>query len=520
MTDWAAFRNSENLPRRRRGALISAAIATAISGADLTVAHTATLYIGFSKDVTVAAGTTLTLSDGETATYASGSGTGSLAFTYSTTNLPSSTLKVVSSSSPIEDAAGNPVAITGGGVAVASYTDAVVDTAAHVAAQIDNLEASISHISSITLNDGGTPTVTIDEAQYTADSAVLAKIQGPYDLHVSDAAGTSPQAGGSSSAPSYTGVDYIYNASNTLTETIYHDSDGTVTAVGNATGETINDSASTSNDYFDLSNAADVTVTGGSGNDGFYFGANFSASDTVNGGSGTNNQIGLKGDYSHGLTLGADTITNIQVVALLSGFSYNLTLNAGNLSAGHTLTIWAADLASADTLTLNASAVTAGNLVIYGGAGADTIVGGGNHDTIYGGGGADTITGGSGTNVFAYTGVSNSTSTGYDTITNFDALTDVFQFKTDVTAIDAAVTSGQLDTGSNFDTELAAALNSSVLGADHAILFTPNSGTLAGHTFLVVDANNVAGYTAGADYVFDITGATHLASLSTSDFII
>jgi hypothetical protein len=50
------------------------------------------------------------------------------------------------------------------------------------------------------------------------------------------------------------------------------------------------------------------------------------------------------------------------------------------------------------------------------------------------------------------------------------------------------------------------------------VLFTPDRGTLAGHTFLIVDANGTAGYQAGQDYVIDITGATNLGSLSTTNF--
>jgi hypothetical protein len=41
---------------------------------------------------------------------------------------------------------------------------------------------------------------------------------------------------------------------------------------------------------------------------------------------------------------------------------------------------------------------------------------------------------------------------------------------------------------------------------------------LAGHTFLIVDANGVAGYQSGEDYVFDVTGGA-TAGLATSVFI-
>ena len=49
------------------------------------------------------------------------------------------------------------------------------------------------------------------------------------------------------------------------------------------------------------------------------------------------------------------------------------------------------------------------------------------------------------------------------------------------------------------------------------MLFQADGGDLAGLTFLVVDANGVAGYQAGSDYVIQLT--TPPASLATSDFI-
>ena len=52
-----------------------------------------------------------------------------------------------------------------------------------------------------------------------------------------------------------------------------------------------------------------------------------------------------------------------------------------------------------------------------------------------------------------------------------------------------------------------------------AILFTPDTGNLAGHTFLVVDADGLNGDTPAADYAFDITGVRGLANFGLEDFI-
>jgi hypothetical protein len=63
------------------------------------------------------------------------------------------------------------------------------------------------------------------------------------------------------------------------------------------------------------------------------------------------------------------------------------------------------------------------------------------------------------------------------------------------------VSTGRLNSAT-FDQDLAAALNA-VLGAGEAALFTPNSGDFAGRTFGIVDANGVAGYQAGEDFVLE-----------------
>lgn len=46
------------------------------------------------------------------------------------------------------------------------------------------------------------------------------------------------------------------------------------------------------------------------------------------------------------------------------------------------------------------------------------------------------------------------------------------------------------------------------------VLFTADSGTLSGHTFMIVDVNGTAGYQAGADLVVDITGYSGTPTVS------
>src|SRR5439155_1510552 len=70
-----------------------------------------------------------------------------------------------------------------------------------------------------------------------------------------------------------------------------------------------------------------------------------------------------------------------------AGYSYDLTMNDGNVAAGHNLIISAntlkaagGTLAADETLTFNGSAETNGTFTIYSGAGADHIIGGAGAD--------------------------------------------------------------------------------------------------------------------------------------------
>ncbi|MEI9885432.1 MAG: DUF4347 domain-containing protein [Rhizomicrobium sp.] len=292
--------------------------------------------------------------------------------------------------------------------------------------------------------------------------------------------------------------------------TIYEGDGGNNTITGDAT----------LGGLYHLEQGGDDTVTGGSGNDGFYFGNAFTAADTVNGGGGTNDQIGLEGaSYAAGLTLGPTTISGVEVIACAPGFSYSLTTVDANVATGDTLTIWAVRLASTNTLTFDGSAeADGGKFVVYGGAGNDVLTGGNGDDRFFGLGGADTLTGNDGADTFVYISATNSTGnangTTYDTIVGFDAAVDRFDLPGSVTGVDTAQ-SGDLSSAS-FDSDLGAVLGSGQageLGANHAVLYTATGGTLNAHLFLVVDADGIAGYQSGADFVFDITGATNLGSL-------
>ena len=204
---------------------------------------------------------------------------------------------------------------------------------------------------------------------------------------------------------------------------------------------TFNGSAESNGSFLFYGGRGTDTLTGGAGNDGFFFGngGQFGAGDQLNGGAGAEDQLGLRGDYAAGLTFGATTIAGIETIVLLTvadtrfatggtAFSYNLTLNNGNVAGGATLTINANSLQANETATVNGSAELDGALRLFGGAGNDSFIGGAGNDSFIGGAGADlfvgglgadTLTGGAGNDSFAYRTTAQSTAASFDRITDF-----------------------------------------------------------------------------------------------------
>lgn len=247
-----------------------------------------------------------------------------------------------------------------------------------------------------------------------------------------------------------------------------------------------------------------------------------STGDRVNWTGGANTAvvtIDMGADGNSGGTLAGDGFATFQVGAVTT------THDVDNV-----------DIVDISGLTYATSTINgvAGSQTIIGGAGVDTINGGAGDDIITGGAGADNLTGGAGKDSFVYTAVAESTGAAaaraYDVIADFNAggagiagQVDVFNVSgiggnlaDGITAVDAAVAAGTLNTAT-FDADLGAAIGAAQLGADNAVLFTATIGTLTGRTFLIVDANNTAGYQAGADLVIDVTGI--VGTLDTTDFI-
>lgn len=265
-------------------------------------------------------------------------------------------------------------------------------------------------------------------------------------------------------------------------------------------------SAESSGGFVVLGGFGADTFTGGGGIDHFLFTAGRfdPGTDHVDGGAGFGDQITLEGSYT--LTLDATSLTSVEVIALRSipaegPSTFVLTL-ANNLTpAGGHLTIYG--LPVSGSILVDGQAETDAHLRIYGGLNNDTLFGGDQDDWLYGGEGADALYGSGGSDVFAYTTTSESTGANHDRVFWFDPDVDHIDLPQTVTGIAPTVQGGALSAVS-FNPDLETAIGADELGIGNAVLFRPTEGALAGSTFLVVDANGIAGYQADQDYVFEL----------------
>ena len=164
-------------------------------------------------------------------------------------------------------------------------------------------------------------------------------------------------------------------------------------------------------------------LTTGSRSDSFHFGVGtWGASDKIDGGAGVD-QLGLQGNYT--ITFGADQLTNIETLALLTGgYQYDITMVDENVAAGQRFGVDAALLTATETLKFDGSDETDGFFRIAGGEGNDTLSGGAGNDVIEGRGGGDSLTGNGGADTFLFRDGAHSTTGGQDRILDF-ALEDV-----------------------------------------------------------------------------------------------
>lgn len=248
-------------------------------------------------------------------------------------------------------------------------------------------------------------------------------------------------------------------------------------------------------------------VTGGSGLDSVTVG---NGNNVLNLGDGLD--IVLAGNGNNKITTGSGN-DQVQV----GGGNNTINLGDGN----NVLGVFDSGVTGAHNTITTGS----GNDSITGGAGDNTIVTGAGDDfifvvagktTINAGAGKDLIAVGSGKDTFIYGAASESTSVTRDTINNYDAKLDRFDLPTAVTGVDKD-RMGDMS-AATFDKDLKKIADAGHLGASHAMIVTASGGDLAGDTYLVIDANGLAGYQAGQDYVMKLAFAvsTHIGL---SDFI-
>lgn len=125
-------------------------------------------------------------------------------------------------------------------------------------------------------------------------------------------------------------------------------------------------------DHFDMTQGGKDTVSAGDGFNQIDFGATLTAGDRIVGGAGFD-IVSIQGDYSEGLTLGANTFHGIERLQFLSGFKYRLTLVDGNVDPGTQL-----DLSNdhgARSIWVDASAMVNGGSVYTYSQERNTIIG-------------------------------------------------------------------------------------------------------------------------------------------------
>lgn len=242
------------------------------------------------------------------------------------------------------------------------------------------------------------------------------------------------------------------------------------------------------------------TYNGGAGGTTFYVAATELASTlTINGGASQDDTIDFYGAGTIA-KLAFKLVAGIETIGLGASETIAIPQHLAITGSGGQLTI---NATGKDTVDLSALGASSPSAVVWGGGGSDTIIAGADAE------------------VFGFATVASSTGPTFDFIKGANLSQDVFDVSGAagvIGSIDTAVTSGYLDgDASVFNAELAAALPASKLAAGSAVLFSPNAGTDMGKTFLVIDANDTAGYQAGQDLVIRLGKIT--GTLTTANFV-
>jgi Ca2+-binding RTX toxin-like protein len=163
--------------------------------------------------------------------------------------------------------------------------------------------------------------------------------------------------------------------------------------MGDGTDNVINGTGGT--DFFYVMQPGTETLDGMGGNDAFLFGPHLDATDDVDGGAGTGDQLGIQGDYSGGLTLGANNLVGIETFVLLSGtdtrfgddglslYDYDITTVDANVPHNGLLKVQFNTLVAGEDVSFDGSDESSGAFFFYAGQGIDTLIGGGGNDAFF-----------------------------------------------------------------------------------------------------------------------------------------
>jgi Ca2+-binding RTX toxin-like protein len=175
------------------------------------------------------------------------------------------------------------------------------------------------------------------------------------------------------------------------------------------------------------------TLKGGAGNDIFVFdGDRWGTGDRVEGGAGADAVVITGSTGLVRVEFGATSLVGIESLSVSNRYAgdptalptYEFVLADGNVAPGGTLIVNASSLGAGQLMKLDGRDVHDGNLLVFGGAGHDTLTGGDGADVLIGGGRSDALTGGGGADTFRYDSVSDSTVATPDLIGDFQTRLD------------------------------------------------------------------------------------------------
>ena len=372
----------------------------------------------------------ITLVDGN-ATYTSG-------LDYQTVTIDGSALTTGVLTAAASNEVDGKVIIIGGGAADSITADASANFGSSITAGGGNDTISIVGTSALTSDDTISGGAGTDTLKITTDSTTLAdvaftnitgveKLTGDTDAEVTATLGAQADEAGIN--------DIVFEGNGAGSVTVLSTFDNALSVEINteAVADKIDASASSST----------LTVTG--------LIADFTAAETVKGGTGTSDTVTLTADDGTATTTLMTGIETINVkYAANKDASITMGANDLQIASGKTLVVDASAMTETDehfTFTGNASEDD-GFLSITGGTGNDTIVGAADNDTIKGasgvdsitgGKGVDSLTGGAGADTFVYTAVNQSTTSGFDEITDWTSGTDKFNVTLSYSSLSSAL---------------------------------------------------------------------------------